>query len=97
MLDGKYKTSLKTPIGKIDGTITLITNGNNVEGIIETMGMKNKFNGSKISSDQCKFTGNLSSPIGQISYNATCSVFNDNLELDANTPQGNIKINGIRI
>ena len=73
MLDGKYNVSLNTPLGNINGSITLISNGNNVQGIIETMGMKNNFNGTKISNDMCKFTGSLNTPIGNITYNAMVS------------------------
>ena len=96
MLDGTYNVSLKTPIGPINGIITLITNGNNVQGIIETMGIKNNFNGTKISNDKCTFQGSFNTPMGNIAYNATCSVTGDNLELEASTSQGNIKISGTR-
>ena len=97
MLDGIYSVSLNTPLGSINGKITLITNGNNVQGIVETMGMKNGFNGVKIANDKCKFSGNLNTPIGNLNYNAICYVSNDILELEANTPQGNIKISGKRV
>lgn len=97
MLDGKYNVSLNTPLGNINGSITLISNGNNVQGIIETMGMKNNFNGTKISNNVCKFTGSLNTPIGNITYNAMCSVFNNILTLEATTPQGNFQIKGNKI
>ncbi len=97
MLDGKYNVNLNTPIGPIDGTISLNANGNNVQGIIEIMGMKSKFYGVKIANDKCEFNGNLDTPLGKFNYDATCTVFNDNLELTAKTPQGNLKINGKRI
>lgn len=97
MLDGTYNISLNTPIGALNGQITLITNGNNVQGIVETMGMKNSFNGSKISNDKCKFSGNLNTPLGNLSYNAICTVQNNILDLEANTAQGNFKISGKRI
>ena len=97
MLDGTYNVALNTPMGPINGNITLITNGNNVQGIIETMGMRSSFNGNKISNDKCRFDGAVNSPFGKINYNATCSVFENNLELDANTGQGTIKIVGKRI
>ena len=40
MLDGKYTSSLNTPMGAINGVITLMSNGNQVQGIVEIMGMK---------------------------------------------------------
>lgn len=97
MLEGKYKVSLNTPIGPINGVISLLTNGNSVQGIIETMGMKSSFYGSKIANEKCKFNGNLNSPFGQITYDAICTVNNNSLVLEASTSQGKIKISGTRI
>lgn len=97
MLDGTYKVSLATPIGPINGTITLITNGNTIQGTLETMGMKNTFNGMKIANDKCKFSDVLNTPMGKINYNAVCSVFNNTIELDISTSQGNFKITGKKI
>lgn len=97
MLDGKYQSSIKTPMGDIKGTITLNSDSNNVTGIIETMGMKNNFKGIKLANDKCNFTGNFNTPIGNISYNAICKVNQDNLELEAVTNKGSFKINGNRI
>lgn len=97
MLDGKYSSSLNTPMGAINGTITLKSNGNNVQGIIETMGMKNNFQGFKNSENECSFKGNFNTPIGNINYTATCIVNNNNLELIANTNKGNFKLQGKRM
>lgn len=97
MLDGKYSSSLNTPMGAINGTIYLMSNGNNVQGVIETMGMRNTFNGTKTKENECTFTGNFGTPIGNIQYSATCVVMNNNLELMANTNKGNFKLLGKRI
>lgn len=97
MFDGKYKSSLNTPMGAINGTITLISNGNNVQGIIETMGMKNNFIGVKTKENEASFSGNFNTPLGNIQYKATCVVMNNNLELIASTNKGNFKLVGQRI
>lgn len=97
MLDGTYKLSLNTPMGPLTGTITLITNGNNVIGSLETMGTKNILTGIKISNNQCKFSGNFNTPLGKLSYNAVCSINNDILDLDVHTSKGNFKISGKKI
>lgn len=96
MLDGKYASSLNTPMGAISGTITLMSKGNNVQGIIETMGMKNSFQGIKMGENEAKFTGNFNTPLGNIEYSATCKVIGNNLELLANTNKGNFKLMGKR-
>ncbi len=97
MLDGKYSSSLNTPMGAINGTITLMSNGNNVQGIIETMGMRNNFVGIKTKENEATFKGNFNTPLGNIQYNATCVVVNGNLELMANTNKGNFKLMGKRM
>ena len=97
MLDGKYGCSLNTPMGAINGTITLMCNGNNVQGILETMGMKNNFQGMKTKENECSFKGNFNTPMGQIQYSATCVVNQNQLELMTNTNKGNFKIMGKRM
>lgn len=97
MLDGKYSSSLNTPMGAINGTITLMSNANNVQGIIETMGMRNQFNGTKTKDNECTFNGNFNTPLGNIQYTATCIVNHNTLELIANTNKGNFKLMGNRM
>ena len=96
MLDGKYGILLNSPMGPINGNITLITNGNNVQGILDIMGMNSNLNGFKISNDKCKFTGNFNTPLGNINYDAVCTVNGNSLQIDANTKYGNLKIEGKR-
>ncbi len=98
MIDGKYNCSLNTPMGAINGTITLVSNEVSVQGILETMGMKNKFNGKKTKENECAFTGDFNTPMGNIKYEATCRVINNTqLELVANTSKGSFKIQGKRM
>ena len=96
MFDGKYSASINSPMGPINGIITLVSKGNNAEGVIEVMGMKNAFKGMKIKPNVAKFSGNFNTPLGNIEYNAMCTVVNDTLELSANTNKGNFKIQGKR-
>ncbi len=97
MLDGKYVSSLNTPMGVINGAITLMSKNNNVQGMLEIMGMKNNFQGVRTAENECKFSGNFNTPLGNIEYNATCKVINDNLELLASTNKGNFKLMGKRV
>lgn len=98
MFDGKYRASINTPMGAINGVITLMTNqDNSVQGIVEMMGMKNSFKGTKVQENVAKFSGNFNTPLGNMTYNATCSVTNNHLELMANTNKGNFKIQGVRV
>jgi hypothetical protein len=97
MLDGKFGCSLNTPMGAINGKITLLTNGNNVSGILETMGMKNNFSGIKTKENECNFKGKFNTPMGVIEYTANCIVNGNELTLITNTNKGNFKIQGKRM
>lgn len=97
MLDGTYNISLNTPLGGINGKLSLFSNPTSVEGVIEVMEMKNSFKGSKLSDNMCQFSGNLPTPLGNVSYTATCEVRHNTLELNAKTNLGNIKILGARV
>lgn len=97
MLDGKYGCSLNTPMGAINGTVTLMSNRNGVQGILEIMGMNNKFNGIRTKENECSFKGNLNTPMGLIEYTATCIVNGNELELIINSNKGNFKITGKRM
>ena len=66
-------------------------------GILETMGMKNQFNGLITKENQCDFKGNFNTPMGAINYTATCSVNGNMLQLMTNTNKGNFTIQGKRI
>lgn len=97
MLDGKYGCSLNTPMGALNGTVTLMSRGNNVQGILEIMGMKNEFNGVRTKDNECNFKGNLNTPMGAIEYTAICIVNGNELELMTTTNKGNFKILGKRL
>ena len=97
MLDGKYGCSLNTPMGAINGTITLMSNGGAVQGTLDTMGMKNAFKGMKTKENECNFKGNFNTPMGNIEYTATCIVNGNELQLITNTNKGNFKIVGKRM
>lgn len=97
MLDGKYGCSLNTPMGALNGSITLMSNGNDVQGILEIMGMRNAFNGKRTRQNECGFKGNFNTPMGNIEYNATCIVNGNELELITSTNKGNFKILGKRM
>lgn len=98
MFDGKYRASINTPMGPMNGVITLMSKENNsVQGMIEIIGMKNSFSGMKMQENAAKFSGKFNTPLGSIEYNATCTVINNNLELVANTNKGNFKIQGVRV
>lgn len=96
MIDGKYKVSIDSPMGVINGVIGLKTNGDSLSGYIEAMGTKNEFTGGKLIGNKCTFTGQIKTILGSIQYNVTGEVNGDVLDITANTNKGNFMIQGKR-
>ena len=67
-MDGIYQVSMNTPMGKIDGKVILKTNGKNIEGILEIMGMKHNLNSGKVKGNQCYFKGNIKNNAMSLQY-----------------------------
>ena len=58
-MDGIYEISINTPMGNLSGKVILKANGENLEGILEIMGMKNTLTGGKQQGNQCYFKGDI--------------------------------------
>ena len=96
-MDGIYQIKIKTPMGMMDGKITLKTNNSNIEGIIEMMGMKHSLNNGKVKGNQCYFKGNLQNNAISIQYEIMGELNNNILDIYAKTNMGEFKIQGKKI
>lgn len=96
-MDGMYQIKIKTPMGMMDGKITLKTNNSNIEGIIEMMGMKHSLNNGKVKGNQCYFKGNLQNNAMSIQYEIMGELNNNILDIYAKTNMGEFKIQGKKI
>ena len=68
-MDGIYETSINTPMGPIHARLTLKTNGNDLNGILEVMGMKNSITGGKVNGNVCYLNGSIQNNMINITYN----------------------------
>ena len=96
-MDGIYQVSLKTPMGKIDGKVVLKTNGENIEGILEIMGMKHNLNNGKVKENQCYFKGNLKNNAMNLQYEIMGELQKDILNIYAKTNMGEFKLQGKKV
>lgn len=48
MVDGKYSIVMQTPMGPVNGTLTLKTDGERLSGILEAMGGRHPFTGGTV-------------------------------------------------
>lgn len=93
-MDGKYMTVISSPIGEIKGSLTLKTNGTNLSGQIEALGMKNSFTNGYVNNNRCKFSGKIQTPMGNITYEAQGVLNGTEMTIVANTNMGKFEFKG---
>lgn len=96
-MDGIYEIKLNTPMGAMSGKVTLKTNGENLDGVLEIMGMKNNLNGGRIKGNQCYFKGNIKNNALNIEYELMGQLTGNILNIFAKTNMGEFKLQGKKI
>ncbi len=96
-MDGIYELNLNTPMGITKGKVTLKTNGENISGILEIMGMKNDLKNGKVKQNQCYFKGNIKNNAINIQYEIMAKLEVNILNIYAKTNMGEFKIQGKKI
>lgn len=96
-MDGIYEIKLNTPMGAMSGKVTLKTNGENVDGVLEIMGMKNNLNGGRVKGNQCYFKGNIKNNALNIEYELMGQLTGNILNIFAKTNMGEFKLQGKKI
>ena len=95
-MDGIYVSKIKTPMGEIQGKLTLKTQGNSLSGVIEALGMKSNFSGGKVMGNNCSFSGVIQTMMGNIQYEANGIVQQGKMKVTAKTNMGNFEFVGER-
>lgn len=96
-MDGIYEIKLNTPMGAMSGKVTLKTNGENIDGVLEIMGMKNNLNGGRVKGNQCYFKGNIKNNALNIEYELMGQLTGNILSIFAKTNMGEFKLQGKKI
>lgn len=96
-MDGIYEIKLNTPMGAMSGKVTLKTNGENIDGVLEIMGMKNNLNGGRVKGNQCYFKGNIKNNALNIEYEIMGQLTGNILNIFAKTNMGEFKLQGKKI
>jgi hypothetical protein len=96
-MDGIYDIKLNTPMGAMNGKVMLKTNGENIEGVLEIMGMKNSLNGGKVKGNQCYFKGNIKNNALSIEYEIMGQLTGNILNIYAKTNMGEFKLQGKKV
>lgn len=96
-MDGIYEIKLNTPMGAMSGKVMLKTNGENIDGVLEIMGMKNNLNGGRVKGNQCYFKGNIKNNALNIEYELMGQLTGNILNIFAKTNMGEFKLQGKKI
>ncbi len=96
-MEGKYILKLSTPMGEIKGNLALYMQRYELCGTLEFMGNKSYIKGGKVQDNKCIFSGNLNTPMGNITYNVLGILNNTKLDIYVETNKGKFKIDGVKV
>lgn len=96
-MDGIYQITMNTPMGAMNGKVILKTNGENLTGVLEIMGMKNNLGNGKVKGSQCYFKGNIKNNALNIEYEIMGQLTGNILNIYAKTNMGEFKLQGKKI
>ncbi len=96
-MDGIYETSINTPMGNMNAKIMLKTNGDNLEGVVDVMGMKNNITGGKVNGNKCYFKGNVKNNVLSIQYEIAGELNGNILNICARTNMGEFKLQAKKV
>ena len=96
-MDGLYDINFNTPMGKMNGKLYLKSNGENLEGTLEVMGMKNSLSGGKVKGNQCYFKGEVKNNALNITYEVMGQLVGNVLNIYTKTNMGEFRLQGNKI
>jgi hypothetical protein len=97
MIDGKYKISMKTPMGVKDGYLTFKTAGTDLSGVLEILGKENPFEGGTVDGNNLKFSGTFASIMGKTAYDGEGTIDGDTIQGVSHTKMGDMPLTGTRV
>lgn len=96
-IDGTYNIIANTPMGKMEITLTLKTDGDSVSGSTSSAMMGNiEFSGGKVDGNSFEFEMEMNSPMGKIEMTNIGTVDGDNVSGEVKTSMGNSTYTGTR-
>lgn len=93
MPNNEYAVAISTPMGEMDGKVTLNIDGSDLSGTIFFMKNENKFSGGTIDeAGNVSFKGDLKTPIGKMEYTITGTLIDGKIDATAKTKMGDLAI-----
>lgn len=96
-VDGTYTITIKTPMGDLNATLKLNTDGGTLTGTLESaMTGVTEITDGKVNGNELTWTQNAKTPVGPLTLNITASVEADRISGQAGSPFGPAPFEGIR-
>jgi len=98
MIDGTYNVEAKTPLGKKDGTLVLVTEGDTCKAELSVAGKTAHMQG-RMDGENVTFEGELKLPfpLGKVKYTLVGTVEGDILHGTCKTKKFSFDVNGTRV
>lgn len=97
-IDGTYKIKADTPMGKMESTLTLQTDGDILSGSMSSNMMGTiEFSGGKVAGNSFSFDMTMNGPMGKMDMTTSGIVDGDNISGEVKTSMGNMGYNGERV
>ena len=79
MRNGIFDVALRSPLGPRTGTLTLLQNGDALQGVFSFFGKDNTIDEGTVNGNTYVFGGNIATAAGNRQYRATVEIINDEL------------------
>lgn len=93
MSENEYDVVISTPMGDMDGKVTLDIDGSKLSGTIFFMKNENRFSGGTVDEEgNISFKGDLKTPVGKMEYTIEGILKDGRIDAVAKTKMGDLKI-----
>jgi hypothetical protein len=97
-VDGTYQITADTPMGKMESTLTLKTDGDSLSGSSASAMMgRVEFSEGKVDGNNFTFQMTLNTPMGAMEMTNNGSVDGDNISGEVQSSMGNMAYSGVRV
>jgi hypothetical protein len=93
---GHYKVTVKTPMGRQEGALTLNVDGSTLSGTLDNPRGSTQFSGGTVSGNAVHFATKIRTPIGPLKADVSGEVDGDRFTGVAKLPLGSAHIEGLR-
>jgi len=97
-IEGTYKVTADTPMGKMESTLTLKTDGDSLSGSMSSGMMGTiEFSNGKVDGTSFSFNMTMKGPMGKMEMTTSGTVDGDNISGEVKTMMGNSSYTGVRV